>query len=113
MKYTVTCTTKHLSYERITHLGCVSDTGDYQFFTEEEVLQRIDQGDEFHVTRPEGHTVKVIPSEWHGRPYLKTEPDGELPDNLLSLPHCSKKPSVNPVTPPVRVVPAASHSVQA
>lgn len=111
MKYKVTCTTKHSTYERITHLGCVTDTGFYQRFTEEEVLQHMAQGDEFHVTRPEGHTVKIIPAERHNRPYLKTEADGERPDNLLSLAHCTEKPKPNSSTPPVRVVPAGSHSV--
>jgi antitoxin (DNA-binding transcriptional repressor) of toxin-antitoxin stability system len=108
----VTCTTKHSTYERITHVGCVSDTGLYHRFTEEEVLQRIANGDEFHVTRPEGHTVKIIPAERHNHPYVKTEPDGERPDNLLSLPHCVEKPKDNRVVPPTRVVPAGSHSVQ-
>lgn len=111
MKFKVTCTTKHSTYERITDVGCVSDAGHNHRFTEEEVLHRIDSGDEFHVTRPEGHTVKVVRAERHNRPYIKTEADGERPDNLLSLPHCAEKPKVNPVVPPTRVVPAGSHSV--
>ncbi len=107
MKYNVTCTTKHSSYERITHLGCVSDTGFSERFTEDEAIQRIRDGHEFHVTR-DGHTAKVIIAEHEGREYLKTERDGVRSDNLLALPHCVAKPM--PTVPPVRTTPAHSHS---
>jgi hypothetical protein len=108
MKYSVTCTAKHSTYERITHIGCVTDTGLYQRFTEDEAIKRIRSGDEFHVTK-DGHTVKVVIAEHEGRPYLKTERDNFRPDNLLSLKHCADVPK--PVTPPVVTVPARSHSV--
>jgi hypothetical protein len=108
MKYGVTCTTKHSTFERITHIGCVTDTGLYQRFTEDEAINRIKNGDEFHVTK-DGHTVKVVIAEHEGRPYLKTERDNFKPDNLLSLKHCEEVRK--PVAPPVRTVPAGSHSV--
>jgi hypothetical protein len=108
MKYTVTCTTKHSTYERITHIGCVTDTGTPKRFTEDEAINCITNGDEFHVSK-DGHTVKVIIAEHEGRPYLKTERDNFKPDNLLALKHCEevRKPSA----PPVRTIPAGSHSV--
>ena len=109
MKYGVTCTTKHSTYERITHLGCVTDTGLYQRFTEDEAINRIRSGDEFHVTR-DGRTVKVIIAEHEGRSYLRTERDGFKPDNLLSLEHCKEVPK--PVTPPIRTTPVGSHPVK-
>jgi hypothetical protein len=108
MNYAVTCTTKHSTYERITHLGCVTDTGISKRFTEDEAINAIRKGDEFHVTRG-GHTAKVVIAEHEGRAYLKTERDGFKPDNLLSLPHC--KAVTLPSTPPVRTVPVGSHQV--
>jgi hypothetical protein len=108
MSYSVTCTTKHSTYERITHLGCVSDTGSNHRFTEDEAITMIRNGNEFHVTR-EGHTAKLVIAEHEGRPYLKTERDNFRPDNLLALMHCSDVPK--PVVPPVVTTPARSHSV--
>ena len=35
-----------------------------------------------------GHSVWVVIATHNGREYLKTEPDGYSPDNLLSLPEC-------------------------
>jgi hypothetical protein len=108
MRYSVTCTTKHSTYERITHIGCVTDTGLFQRFTEDEAITRIRRGDEFHVTGG-GYTAKVIIAEHEGRPYLKTERDGVRPDNLLALKHCEE--ASKPVVTPTRTVPAHSHSV--
>src|ERR1700722_18602530 len=107
MRYSISCTTKHSTYERITHIGCVTDTGLYQRFTEDEAINRIRSGDEFSVSGG-GHTAKVIIAEHEGRPYLKTERDGIRPDNLLALKHCEEK--TQSVTP-TRTVPAHSHSV--
>jgi hypothetical protein len=108
MKFSVNCTTKHSTYERITHLGCVSDTGSTHRFTEDEAISMIRKGDEFSVTR-EGHTARLIIAEHEGRPYLKTERDGFRPDNLLALKHCADIPK--PVAPAVVTTPARSHSV--
>jgi hypothetical protein len=108
MRYEVMCTVKDSKYERIRSLGCKDETGAYHRFTEDEVLKRLRAGDEFHVTRG-GRTVKLIEAEHEGRPYVKTETDGFRPDNLLALPHCVEE--TKPVAPPVRTVPAHSHSV--
>jgi hypothetical protein len=51
----------------------------------------------------------LIEAEHEGHPYVKTEADGFRPDNLLALPHCVEQ--TKPSTPPVRTVPAHSHSV--
>ena len=42
----------------------------------------------FHVERPTGHNVKVVVASRVGHKYLKTEADGERPDNLLALLEC-------------------------
>jgi Protein of unknown function (DUF3892) len=106
MKYQVTCTVKHSTYERITAFGCTTN-GVVVRFSEEEGIRRIRSGDEFFVERPAGHVVKVEIAEREGREYLKTEPDGERPDNLLALPHCKEQPKPTPPAP--AFVPAGSH----
>lgn len=40
-------------------------------------------------TRANGRSVWVVVAHRNGRKYLKTEADGEEPNNLLSLPRCS------------------------
>jgi len=44
---------------------------------------------EFWVERPAGHRVKcIVAKSRFGNEYVKTEADGEQPDNLLSLAEC-------------------------
>jgi len=110
MRYRITCTTNHPSFTRITHLGCVTTTNLYQLLSEEDAITRLRNGDSFYVERPTGHVVEVLIAQREGRDYLKTEADGEKPDNLLSLPDCPAKKPIGTGT--VRgVVAAASHSV--
>ena len=110
MRYRATCTTNHPTHERITHLGCATNTNVYQLFTEEDAINRIESGDTFYVERPVSHVVEIVIAKREGKKYLKTEPDGERPDNLLSLPDCPAKKSENSGT--VRTVTAAgSHSM--
>ena len=91
--YRVTCKEKHSLYERIASIGCAEvGTGALKRFTEDEAILCIKFGtDRFYVDRPEGHTVWVIVAQREGREYIKTETDGEKPDNLLSLPECPVK----------------------
>jgi Protein of unknown function (DUF3892) len=43
----------------------------------------------FYVERPQGHVVEVVIARSpYGNKYLKTEADGEQPNNLLALPEC-------------------------
>lgn len=108
MKYRITCKVKHETYERITEIGCVDENGSYRRFAEDEAISLIERREaEFYVDRPEGHTVKVIVALSHeGHKFLKTEADGEKPNNLLSLPACKAHVSA---PPPRAVVPARSH----
>jgi hypothetical protein len=108
--FRVSCREKHSLYERIISIGCAEiGTGSLVRFTEDEAINRIEKGaDSFYVERPEGHRVWVIVAQREGRKYLKTETDGEKPDNLLSLPECPvKKPE--PLGTRRTVVAAASH----
>lgn len=100
--YRVTCKEKHSQFERIASIGCAQvGTGVTKRFTEDEAIAGIKSGsNEFYVERPEGHRVWLIVAKREGREYLKTETDGEKPDNLLSLPDC----------PPRKVDPSPSKS---
>jgi hypothetical protein len=111
--YRVTCREKHSLYERIISIGCVEvGTGSTQRFTEDEAINRIEKAiDSYYVERPNGHRVKVIIAEREGRRYLKTEADGEKPDNLLALPNCPPKKPDFPATKRT-IVAAASHAVE-
>ncbi len=108
--FQVTCREKHSLYERIVSIGCVEvGTGLHRRFTEDEAINSIDKGtDSFFVERPVGHRVWVIVALHEGRRYIKTEADGEIPNNLLALPECppiKKEPAGSKRT----VVAAASH----
>jgi hypothetical protein len=109
MRHRVTCTTKHEKHELITHLGAYNTANVWIYFNETEVIRMINyDGDTFYVERPTGHVVEVIVAERGGRVFLKTEADGEKPNNLLSLPDCPKKQtSITGVVS--TVIAAASH----
>ena len=108
--FQVTCREKHSLCERIVSIGCVEvGSGLHRRFTEDEAINSIDRGtDSFYVERPTGHRVWVIVALHEGRRYIKTEADGEIPNNLLALPECppiKKEPAGSKRT----VVAAASH----
>lgn len=106
--YRVMCRMKHDKYERITEIGCVDAGGSQHRFGEDEAISLIENRHaEFYVERPIGHRVKVIVAIHEGRKYLKTEADGEKPDNLLALPSC--KTHITPPPPPRSLTPAHSH----
>lgn len=88
-QYQVVCITKRGGHsnphERITHLGVASRTTPY---TQEQVINWIETGTHsFFVSRPAG-SAWVIVANRNGRKYLKTQADGDEPNNLLSLPEC-------------------------
>jgi len=107
-KYRVLCRIKHEKYERITVIGGLDELGQKFQFGEDEAISLIENRQaEFYVERPSGHRVKIIVAVHEGHKYLKTEADGEKPDNLLSLPTC--KTHVAPIPPSRSVAPAHSH----
>lgn len=81
---------RYSAHERITHIGGVNADGGRWILTQADAVQAIEQGKwSFYVERPAGHRVKVIVAVSANRhKYLKTESDGEQPNNLLSLPEC-------------------------
>lgn len=76
-------------HERITHIGGRNGDGTAWKLTQQEAIDGIESSKwSFFINRG-GRTVNVIvSSSKYGHKYLKTENDGEQPDNLLSLSEC-------------------------
>jgi hypothetical protein len=78
-------------HERIEKLGGVYSGKRWQM-TEEDIIAELLKPDSsrrwnFYVTI-NGKAVWVVVALHEGRRYLKTEPDGYSPNNLLALPEC-------------------------
>lgn len=79
-------------HERIEGLGGVNPDGGRWYLTEDQILAEMVKPDatrqwDFY-TAAGGHSVWVIRAVHEGRAYLKTQPDGYSPDNLLALQEC-------------------------
>jgi hypothetical protein len=84
-------TDRRSAHERIHALGGPHPNGGRWKESQAGVIRAIENGtDSFYVERPPSHRVMLVVaiSQW-GNNYVKTETDGEQPDNLLSLPECS------------------------
>jgi hypothetical protein len=81
---------RHNPWERITHLaGTRDDNGLRWRVTQEECIAHIEDGVVFYMAVNAFQRVRLIVA-WsaQGNKYVKTESDGEQPNNLLSLPEC-------------------------
>lgn len=81
------------AHERITHVGGTNQDGSHWKLPQEQAIQGMKEGKwSFFVERPDGHRVSVTIARSAARhEYLKTEPDGEQPNNLLALPECARQ----------------------
>jgi Protein of unknown function (DUF3892) len=76
-------------HERIISIGGRNEDGTTWKLSQQDAVQGIEDGKWSFFVRRGGHVVNVIVSvSRYGYKYLKTEADGEHPDNLLALPEC-------------------------
>lgn len=81
-------TNRSSAHERISHIGGVNSDGSRWKVTSEYAITSIKSNQHSYYVRQGNHEVNVIVATRYGTDYLKTQNDGDSPDNLLSLPEC-------------------------
>ena len=76
------------AHERIENIGGIAADGSRWKVDETTAINGIEAGKWAFYVSVDGHSVWVVVATHTGRKYLKTQPDGYSPDNLLSLPEC-------------------------
>lgn len=86
----ITCINKSNRYdphERITHVGGYVTS--HWKLTQQQAIELIENGTwRFYVKVGSTFVWVVVSVSQYGHKYLKTENDGQMPNNLLSLPEC-------------------------
>ena len=79
---------RYSPYERITHLGVMTSSGK-EIHHQSDVIRFIEvDKHKFFVMANYKRVYLVVRVSASGNKYLKTENDGNEPNNLLSLPEC-------------------------
>jgi hypothetical protein len=77
------------AHERIENIGGINPTGERWKLTQPDAIAGIEAGKwRFYVSVGGQSVWVVVATSRYGNKYLKTESDGEQPNNLLSLPEC-------------------------
>lgn len=81
-------TDRQSPHERIRNIGGINPDGSRWRLTLSDAIQYIKNGTYSFFVSVNGRSVDVIIARHTGYEYLKTENDGDQPNNLLSLPEC-------------------------
>ena len=86
----ITCinkTDRMNAHERIQNVGGVNSDGSTWKMSQEQAIKDVQAGKwNFYVTSGGRRVSVIVAVSRYGNKYLKTEADGEQPNNLLSLP---------------------------